>query len=84
MGARITHPNCYPEFHDTQLTVLEKILQCGGGGSGGGGAVVGCGCVVQGHGTPVAAPAIPTIPYVYTDLDSGILYAWNVDTQAWI
>lgn len=44
MGARIVHPNCYPETQDTQLSTLEKILQCGTGGSGeaaGGGGGIG-------------------------------------------
>lgn len=86
MGARLVYEHCYPETQDTQLTTLQKILQCGsvGGGGGGGGGTVDCGCVIQDHGAPSAAPADPTIPYIYTDLDSGITYTWNVETQAWI
>lgn len=56
MGARIVHPNCYPESHDTQLSTLEKILQCGTGGGGGGDAGGGSGdcpaCNFSGSGSP--------------------------------
>lgn len=86
MGAQIVYPNCYPTTADTQLTTLQKILQCGGsggGGIGGGGAVVGCGCYIQGHGIPSAAPTIPTIPYYYTNLDDGVGFYWDVELQQW-
>lgn len=85
MGAQITYEHCYPETQDTKLTTLQKILQCGtgGGGGSGGGETVTCGCVVQGHGVPVAAPAMPTIPYYYTNLDDGVGFAWDVELQQW-
>lgn len=39
--------------------------------------------VFQGSGNPVAAPTTPSVPALYTDLNTGILWTWNVVTQAW-
>lgn len=39
--------------------------------------------VLQGNGNPVDAPANPSFPALYTDLTTGILWTWNVITQAW-
>lgn len=85
MGAQLTYEHCYPETQDTQLTTLQKILQCGSGssGSGGSGGTVGCGCYIQGHGIPSAAPTLPTVPYYYTNLDDGVGFYWDVELQAW-
>lgn len=88
MSAIVTYPTTENLHADTSKITLDKILQAlnggAGGGSGGGGATTSCGCVIQGSGAPVAAPTTPTIPYVYTDLDTGVVYTWNVVTQAWI
>lgn len=58
-----------------ELQLLCDISESGGGGSGG---------VFQGSGAPVAPPANPDSPAIYTDLDDGVIYTWNVVTQAWI
>lgn len=42
------------------------------------------GFVLQDFGAPVAAPPSPTHPALYTDLNTGVIYTWNVVTQAWI
>jgi len=47
--------------------------------SGGGGS----GQVLQGNGAPVAPPPTASSPALYSDLVSGILWTWNVTTQAW-
>lgn len=69
-----------PRRSDTELVVLQKTLGAiiDGGGSGGSGAVM------QGNGAPVAAPADPTQPAIYTDLDDGSIYTWSVPGQNWI
>lgn len=38
----------------------------------------------QGSGAPVAAPSQPLVMAIYVDLDTGVMYVWNVITQAWI
>jgi len=40
--------------------------------------------VTQGSGPPVAPPSDPTIPWIYTDTDTGTTYSWIVDDQAWL
>jgi hypothetical protein len=52
----------------------------GGGGGGGGGS----GGVEQGDGPPVAPPADPLVPAVYTDKLTTFFYFWQVDTQTWV
>lgn len=42
------------------------------------------GAMYQGSGAPVAAPSNPVVPALYCDLDTGVLYTWNVITQLWI
>lgn len=62
------------------IRVLEvKMLTALGGGSGG----VGAGFVLQGSGAPSSAPTNPSSSAIYTDLDTGVIYTWNVVTQAW-
>lgn len=53
------------------------------GGSGGSGGTVGCGCYIQGHGIPSAAPTLPLVPYYYTNLDDGVGFYWDVELQQW-
>lgn len=60
-----------------------KILTALNNGSGGGGGG-GSGSVLQGHGAPVAAPTTASQAALYTDLDSGLIYTWNVGSQSWI
>lgn len=91
MSAIITYPDTELRHADTSKIVLDKILQalnngagCGGSGGGGGGAVATCGCVIQGSGVPTAVPSLPLIPYIYTDLDTGSTFTWNVVSQSWM
>jgi hypothetical protein len=60
-----------------ELALLDQIAQAV---DGGGGAKE----VFQGSGAPVAAPTDATAPAVYTDLDTGVIYTWNVVSQSWI
>lgn len=86
MSAIVTYPTTENLHADPSKITLDKILQAlngGAGGSGGGGGAVGCGCVIQGHGVPSAAPALPLIPYYYTDLDTGVGFYWDVELQQW-
>lgn len=46
--------------------------------------IINFGGVSQGHGVPSADPANTAVPWLYTDLDSQIVYTWNVETQAWL
>lgn len=67
---------CNPE-----AVITEKILiKLNAGGSTGGGSASN---LSQGNGAPVAAPADPTSPAYYTDLQGGQTYVWNVSAQAW-
>lgn len=64
-----------------QLAFIELALLCQiATGSGGGGS----GAVMQGAADPVAPPTNPTMPAIYTNLTSGVIWTWNVVTQAWI
>lgn len=80
----ITEGSCYVCLPPGQLAYVELALLCqiavAGGGGGGGGS----GAVTQGAADPVAAPATPTSPAIYTNLTSGVIWTWNVVTQAWI
>lgn len=66
------------EPFDCQEITLQKINKNTASGGGGGGGVA------QGSGAPVAAPSDPTIAWIYTDTDTGTLYSWDVNLQAWI
>lgn len=48
-------------------------------GSGGGGS----GQVMQGLADPTIPPATPTSPALYTNLNSGTIFTWNTNSQAW-
>lgn len=37
----------------------------------------------QGSGAPVDPPQYPNYPALYTDLDEGVIYTWNVTEQVW-
>lgn len=43
-----------------------------------------CQQVTQGHGVPTVPPYALHTPSLYTDLNTGDLHTWNVDTQTWI
>jgi hypothetical protein len=62
------------------LYLLNQIQANGSTGGGGGGS----GSVLQGAIDPVAAPATPGSPALYTNLTSGVLWTWNVTTQTWV
>ncbi len=66
-------------LEEVQTYLLCQILNIGGAGGGGGGS----GQVLQGNGAPVAPPPTASSPALYSDLISGILWTWNVTTQAW-
>lgn len=46
-------------------------------------SVVNYGGVMQGHGAPVNPPANLEIAWLYTDLDAGVVYTWNIESQSW-
>lgn len=77
----ITEGRCFSCQPLGQLYYIELALLCqiaaAGGAAGTGGSVL------QGNGAPVAAPANPLLPAVYTDLATGVIYTWRVDTQVW-
>lgn len=73
----------YPALSERQ--VMECLLYAvGNGGGGGGGGGGGSGSVEQGDGPPVAPPADPLNPAIYTDLLTTFVYSWFVANQAWI
>lgn len=62
------------------ISLAQTIVANGGGGGGGGGS----GSVLQGTVDPVAPPASPNSPALYTNLTSGTLFTWNVTSQSWV
>ncbi len=40
--------------------------------------------LLQGHGAPASAAPDTSKPALYTNLDDGVQYVWNVETQAWV
>jgi hypothetical protein len=71
----------YDSLSDRGLKECLLYAASDGGGGGGGG---GSGAVTQGTGAPSSAPTDPTSPAIYTNLTDGVIYTWNVVTQAWI
>lgn len=67
----------YDALSDRDLK--ECLLYAAQTGGGGGGTTQ----VYQGNGAPVAAPTTASSPAIYTDLNNGTIYTWNVNTQAW-
>lgn len=72
---------CFDGMSDRRLEMAKTYLLCQLVDTG-----LGSGAVMQGSGDPtgLVTPADPTSAAIYTDLDTGILYTWNVVTQAWI
>lgn len=70
-----------PRRADTLWKIEQKIL--GALNDAGSGPPSGSGFVDQGSGAPASPPSDPTVPWLYTDTDSGTLYYWNVANQAW-
>lgn len=59
---------------DSQFSTIITILQTIGGG------------VLQGSGLPsVTYPTPPDVtkPWIYTNLDDGVIFIWSVVDQAW-
>lgn len=61
-----------------EVYLLTQLANGGGGGGGGSGAVT------YGVSDPVAAPSDPNSGAIYYIPLQGKLWAWDVDTQAWI
>lgn len=70
----------YESLSDRGLKECLLFAASDGGGGGGGGS----GAVTQGAGAPSSAPTDPTSPAIYTNLTDGVIYTWNVVSQAWI
>lgn len=70
-----------PQWNDTKLITLQKILQVTG--SGGGGSGSGSQEVYQGAAPP-AAPDDPTKPAVFYPNGGGSQQQWDVPSQAWV
>lgn len=41
------------------------------------------GGINEGHGAPISNPVDTLISWIYKDLDTGILWFWSVEDQAW-
>ena len=61
-----------------QMAVLQLLCDISASGGGGGAAQV-----FQGTGSPTNPPTAAGLPALYTDLTTGVIYTWNVITQAW-
>jgi hypothetical protein len=80
----ITEGSCYTCLPPGQLAYVELALLCQIAAGGGGVAPGSTGQVMQGAADPVAAPAYPLYPAVYTNTTTGLIFTWKVSTQAWI
>jgi hypothetical protein len=80
----LSEASCFSCVPPGQLAYVELALLCqiavAGGGGGGGGS----GAVTQGIIDPVAAPATPGSPAIYTNLTSGVIFSWDVTNQVWV
>jgi len=67
--------NCLSE-HQLQALVTYLVCQLEGGS-------IGTTQVLQGNGAPTDDPADTSLPYIYTDRETGVNYFWNTVTLAW-
>ena len=78
--ANVANLSTTPKNIDTQrileIRILNAIRNIGTGGA----SLTG---LTQGAGAPVAAPVTPASSALYVDTNTGVLYYWNVATQAW-
>lgn len=40
--------------------------------------------LISGHGAPASAPPVVNLNWIYIDLDTGIIYPWNPESEGWI
>lgn len=71
--------NCSDE-RSIWVQILYTLNQIQAGGGTGGGS----GSVLQGTIDPVAAPANPAVPALYTNLTTGVIWTWIVTSQTWV
>lgn len=78
----LAEANCYRCYQGTEwlleLALLSLIAENMA-------AATGIPQVFSGHGVPVGLQAGQNagLAALYTDLDTGIIYPWNIDTGAW-
>lgn len=83
-NASVCIDKCIPD--GMKLAVMIYLLcQIQANGSTGGG---GSGFVLQGVGVPSGTlptgPSTPSSPALYTDLNTGTIWTWNVTSQTWV